>query len=164
MLEELRGKAFKFGENISTDLICPGKYFHLRSNIKELAKHTLEDADPEFITNMRKGDFVVADENFGCGSSREHAPLIIRESGVGAVLAKSFARIFFRNAINIGLYPIECDTSNISTGDELRILPEEGIVENITTGDKIKIDPLMDAMMKILEAGGLKEYVRKEEL
>ncbi|NLB34377.1 MAG: 3-isopropylmalate dehydratase small subunit [Elusimicrobia bacterium] len=163
MKEELRGKAFKFGENISTDLICPGKYFHLRSNIKKLAQHTLEVADPEFIKNMKPGDFVVADENFGCGSSREHAPLIIKESGVAAVLAKSFARIFFRNAINIGLNPIECDTSGISSGDELRILPEEGIVENLTKGEKIKVAPLMETMKNILEAGGLKEYVKKEQ-
>ena len=164
MKNEMKGAAHKFGRNISTDLICPGKYFHLRSNIKELAKHTLEDADPEYIKRMNPGDFVVADENFGCGSSREHAPLIIKESGAGAVLAKSFARIFFRNAVNIGLPVLECDTEGIDQGDELLVRPVEGVVENLTKGTTIKAIPLMDAMLDILQAGGLKEYVRKENL
>ncbi len=164
MREELRGRAHVFGENISTDLICPGKYFHLRSDIKKLARHTLEDADPEFIKKMSPGDFVVAGKNFGCGSSREHAPLIIKESGVSAVLAVSFARIFFRNAINIGLPVLECDTSSIKSGNELLVKPLEGAVENLDTGDKIQAAPLMDAMLEILEAGGLKEFVRKGNL
>ena len=164
MKDKLKGTAHKFGKNISTDLICPGKYFHLRSNIKELAKHTLEDADADFIKKMKPGDFVVADENFGCGSSREHAPLIIKESGVAAVLAKSFARIFFRNAVNIGLPVMECDTGGISSGDELLVRPNEGKIENLTTNETIKATPLMDAMLDILNAGGLKEYVRKGNL
>ena len=118
---ELKGKAFKFGDDISTDHIAPGRLFHLRSNLPELAKHVLEDADPEFASKMSKGDFVVAGNNFGLGSSREHAPQIIKISGVGAVLAKSFARIFYRNAINIGLLLIECDTDKIDVNDELEI-------------------------------------------
>src|SRR3990172_11872960 len=104
------GKAWKFGDNISTDLIAPGRYFHLRSNLPELAKHVLEGARPEFASLVRSGDFVVVGENFGLGSSREHAPVIIKLAGTRAVLAKSFARIFYRNAINIGLPAIVVDT------------------------------------------------------
>ena len=110
-MEIKKGKAFKFGDGISTDHIAPapGRLFHLRSNLEEFSKHVLEDADPDFAKNMKKGDFVVAGNNFGLGSSREHAPQIIKIAGVGAVIAKSFARIFYRNAINIGLLLIECD-------------------------------------------------------
>ena len=123
----MRGKAFKFGDNISTDHIAPGRLFHLRSNLPEFAKHVLEDADPEFASKMHKGDFVVAGNNFGLGSSREHAPQIIKIAGVGAVIAKSFARIFYRNAINIGLLAIECDTDGIDAGDELDLDIEKGM-------------------------------------
>ena len=105
----MKGKAFKFGDDISTDHIAPGRLYHLRSNLPEFAKHVLEDADETFASRMKKGDFVVAGSNFGLGSSREHAPLIMKIAGVGAVLAKSFARIFYRNAINIGLLAIECE-------------------------------------------------------
>ncbi len=164
MIDELRGRAHKFGDNISTDLICPGKYFHLRSNIKKLAQHTLEDADPDFISKMNPGDFVVAGENFGCGSSREHAPVIIKESGVSAVLAKSFARIFFRNAVNIGLPVMECDTESISGGDELEVRPREGTVSNLSSGARITARALPETMYNILEAGGLRDYVRKNKL
>ena len=115
----MKGKAFKFGDDISTDHIAPGRLYHLRSNLPEFAKHVLEDADETFASRMKKGDFVVAGSNFGLGSSREHAPLIMKIAGVGAVLAKSFARIFYRNAINIGLLAIECDTDSIDDGDEL---------------------------------------------
>ena len=118
-MEIKKGKAFKFGDGISTDHIAPGRLFHLRSNLEEFSKHVLEDADPEFASKMQKGDFVVAGNNFGLGSSREHAPQIIKIAGVGAVIAKSFARIFYRNAINIGLLLIECDTDKIDAGDEL---------------------------------------------
>ncbi len=161
MKKQLKGKVHKFGNNISTDLICPGKYFHLRSDIKKLAGHTLEDADPEFIKKVQPGDFVVAGENFGCGSSREHAPLIIKESGVGAVLAGSFARIFFRNAVNIGLPVMELDTSGMESGDELLIDAESGKVKNLSKNTELTATPLTGVMKDILEAGGLKEYVRK---
>jgi len=114
-------KAFKFGDDISTDHIAPGRLFHLRSNLEEFAKHVLEDADVNFANSMKKGDFVVAGNNFGLGSSREHAPQIIKIAGVQAVLAKSFARIFYRNAINIGLLAIECDTDLIAAADELEL-------------------------------------------
>src|SRR5574344_1442886 len=128
----LKGKAWKFPDDISTDHIAPGRLLHLRSNLPEFAKHVLEDADPDFASNMSKGDFVVAGNNFGLGSSREHAPQIIKIAGVGAVLAKSFARIFYRNSINIGLLAIECDTDGIDAGDELEIDIKNGIVKNIT--------------------------------
>ncbi len=158
---ELKGKAFKFGDDISTDHIAPGRLFHLRSNLPELAKHVLEDADPEFASKMSKGDFVVAGNNFGLGSSREHAPQIIKIAGVGAVLAKSFARIFYRNAINIGLLLIECDTDKINAGDELEIDIKEGYVHNITQNIKMPITPLPDVMIKLLNEGGLIEHIKK---
>src|SRR5574344_2679191 len=138
----MKGKAFKFGDNISTDHIAPGRLFHLRSNLPEFAKHVLEDADPTFASKVKKGDFVVGGKNFGLGSSREHAPQIIKISGVQAVLAKSFARIFYRNAINIGLLLIECDTDLIDADDELDIDIRKGIVKNITQNIEIEITPL----------------------
>ena len=156
-----RGKAFKFGDNISTDHIAPGRLFHLRSNLEEFAKHVLEDADETFASRMKKGDFVVAGNNFGLGSSREHAPQIIKIAGVRAVLAKSFARIFYRNAINIGLLLIECDTDKINAGDELEVDIKEGLVKNLTQNSEIKIMPLPDVMIKLLEDGGLIEHIRK---
>lgn len=157
---ELKGKAFKFGDDISTDHIAPGRLFHLRSNLPELAKHVLEDADSEFASKMKKGDFVVAGNNFGLGSSREHAPQIIKIAGVGAVLAKNFARIFYRNAINIGLLLIECDTDKIDAGDELSIDIKEGYVKNITKNITIPITPLPDVMIKLLKEGGLIEHIK----
>ena len=157
---ELKGKAFKFGDDISTDHIAPGRLFHLRSNLPELAKHVLEDADPEFASKMSKGDFVVAGNNFGLGSSREHAPQIIKISGVGAVLAKSFARIFYRNAINIGLLLIECDTDKIDADDELEIDVKQGFVHNKTKDIKLPFAPLPDVMIKLLNEGGLIAHLK----
>ena len=157
---ELKGKAFKFGDDISTDHIAPGRLFHLRSNLPELAKHVLEDADPEFASKMSKGDFIVAGNNFGLGSSREHAPQIIKIAGTGAVLAKSFARIFYRNAINIGLLLIECDTDKIDAGDELEINIKEGYIKDITKNIKMPITPLPDVMIKLLREGGLIEHIK----
>lgn len=154
-------RAFKFADNISTDHIAPGRLFHLRSNLEEFAKHVLEDADPDFASMMKKGDFVVAGNNFGLGSSREHAPQIIKIAGVQAVLAKSFARIFYRNAINIGLLAIECDTDLIDAGDELELDVKNGVVKNLTTSLEIKFSPLPDVMIKLLSDGGLVEHVKK---
>ncbi len=159
--EVKKGRAFKFGDNISTDHIAPGRLFHLRSNLEEFSKHVLEDADPEFASKMQKGDFVVAGSNFGLGSSREHAPQIIKIAGVGAVIAKSFARIFYRNAINIGLLAIECNTDNIDAGDELELDAKSGILKNLTKGETIKITPLPDVMIKLLNDGGLIEHLKK---
>ena len=157
----LRGKAWKFGDGISTDHIIPGRYFHLRNNLPELAKHALEDADPDFVKKVQKGDFVVAGFNFGQGSSREHAAIVLKMSGVGAVIAKSFARIFFRNAINVGLPVAICDTDNIDTGDELEVDLERGKIKNITKDIDIKIKPLPKVMLKILSEGGLVPYIKK---
>ncbi|MEM3614874.1 MAG: 3-isopropylmalate dehydratase small subunit [Nitrososphaerales archaeon] len=157
----MAGRAWKFGDNISTDHIAPGRYFHLRSNLDELAKHVLEDARPDFPTNVKKGDFVVAGVNFGLGSSREHAPTIIKLVGVEAVLAKSFARIFYRNAVNIGLPVVICDTSLIDDGDLLTIDLSSGVVFNHTKNLKIRFPPLPAAMKKILEEGGLIPYVKR---
>ncbi len=157
----MKGKSFKFGDNISTDHIAPGRLYHLRSNLPEFAKHVLEDADETFASRMKKGDFVVAGSNFGLGSSREHAPLIIKIAGVGAVLAKSFARIFYRNAINIGLLAIECDTDAIDDGDELELDIEKGIITDLTNGSIIQIEPLPPVMIKLLKDGGLVEHIKK---
>ncbi len=157
----MRGKVFKFGDNISTDHIAPGRLFHLRSNLEEFAKHVLEDADETFASRMHKGDFVVAGNNFGLGSSREHAPQIIKISGVGAVIAKSFARIFYRNAINIGLLAIECDTDAIDAGDELNVDIEQGIITNLSNGAVIQIEPIPPVMRKMLADGGLVEHIKK---
>lgn len=157
----MKGKAFKFGDNISTDHIAPGRLYHLRSNLPEFAKHVLEDADETFASRMEKGDFVVAGSNFGLGSSREHAPLIMKIAGVGAVLAKSFARIFYRNAINIGLLAIECDTDAIDDGDELELNIEKGIITDLTNGSIIQIEPLPPVMIKLLKDGGLVEHIKK---
>jgi 3-isopropylmalate/(R)-2-methylmalate dehydratase small subunit len=155
------GKAWKFGDNISTDLIAPGRLFHLRSNLEELAKHVLEDARPEFPALIHRGDFVVAGENFGQGSSREHAPTIIKMAGAQAVLAKSFARIFYRNCINIGLPAVICDTNEIDEGDELRLQLAEGYVENHTKGIRLPFPALSPTMERILQEGGLVAYVKK---
>ena len=157
----MRGTAFKFGDNISTDHIAPGRLFHLRSNLPEFAKHVLEDADPTFASRMKPGDFVVGGSNFGLGSSREHAPQIIKIAGVGAVIAKSFARIFYRNSINIGLLAIECDTDGINAGDELDLDVENGILKDLTNGVIIPIEPLPPVMIKMLNDGGLVEHIKK---
>lgn len=157
----LKGKAWKFGDNISTDLIAPGRLFHLRSNLPELAKHVLEDADPEFASKVRPGDFVVGGNNFGLGSSREHAPTIIGLAGVSAVLASSFARIFYRNAINVGLPVIQCDTNRIETGDELEVDLAEGTIKNISRRFTLTFPPLPGIMRIILDDGGLVAHIKK---
>lgn len=156
-----KGKAIRFGDNISTDLIIPGRYMHLRSNLPELAKHALEDADPNFISRVKPNDFVVAGRNFGLGSSREHAAIVIKMNGVSAVIAKSVARIFFRNAINNGLPVILTDTDNISDGDELEVDLSSGTVTNVTTGRTLTFSPLPSIMVQILNEGGLIPYIKK---
>ena len=157
----LRGKALKFGDDISTDLIQPGRYNYLRSNLPELAKHVLEDADPTFASRVQKGDFIVADKNFGLGSSREHAPAILKLAGVSAILAKSVARIFFRNAINVGLPVLICDTDKINDGDELEIDLASGNIVDLTNGARLTSGAIPDVMLKILSEGGLVPYIKK---
>jgi len=156
----LKGRVHKFGDNISTDHIAPGRYFHLRGNLKELAKHTFEDANPEFVKKVKEGDFVVGGRNFGCGSSREHAPRIIKITGIKAILAKSFARIFYRNCFNIGLYAIETDTDKIKDGDELEINLEKGKIYILNKNIELNFNPVPEFMKKIVDAGGLKEFVK----
>jgi len=157
-----RGKAWKFGDNVSTDHIIPGRYYHLRSNLAELAKHVMEDADPDFAKKVRPGDFIVAGNNFGMGSSREHAPLVIKLAGVSAVIAKSFARIFYRNSINVGLPLLIADTDSIDTGDELEVDFESGKIRNTTKALVIKVKPLPEFVLRIIEAGGLVPYVKEK--
>lgn len=157
----LRGRAFKFGDSISTDHIVPGRMAHLRSNLPELAKHVLEDADPTFASRVKLGDFIVAGNNFGLGSSREHAPLVIKMAGVSAIMAKSFARIFFRNAINLGLPVLVCDTDKIDDGDELELNLEQGIINDKTNSNQLTFKKIPKAMLSILDEGGLIPYIKK---
>lgn len=159
----LRGRAFKFSDNISTDHIVPGRLLHLRSNLPELAKHVLEDTDPTFAQRVKKGDFVVAGQNFGLGSSREHAPLVIKMAGISAVLAKSVARIFFRNAINLGLPVLICDTEGINDGDELEIDLKLGQVKDRSNGLERHCTQIPDIMLNILNEGGLVPYIKKHK-
>ena len=157
----LRGKAFKFGDSISTDHITPGRLAHLRSDLPELAKHVLEDADPTFASRVKPGDFIVAGGNFGLGSSREHAPLVIKLAGVRAILAKSVARIFFRNAINLGLPVLLCDTDRIDDGDELEVDLMAGTINDITSGNHLTFSKIPGVMLSILDEGGLIPYIQK---
>ena len=157
----LKGKAHKFGDSISTDHIIPGRYAHLRSNLPELAKHALEDADVNFVKKVKPGDFVVGGNNFGLGSSREHAPLVLKMAGVSAILAKSAARIFFRNAINLGLPVLICDTDKIKDGDELEIDLSAGTIKDKTNGELLTFGKIPDVMLKILDEGGLIPYIKK---
>lgn len=159
----IEGKAHKFGDDISTDHITPGRYYHLRSNLPELAKYVLEDADPEFAEIVEVGDIIVAGENFGLGSSREHAPLVIKIAGVPAILAKSFARIFYRNSINVGIIPLTCNTDLIEDGDIVEIFPEEGRIYNRTKDTEIESTKVPHFMMNIIKEGGLAEYIKKHE-
>ncbi len=157
----LTGRVFKFGDSISTDHIVPGRLAHLRSNLPELAKHVLEDADPTFVSRVKPGDFIVAGANFGLGSSREHAPLVIKMAGVSAILAKSVARIFFRNAINQGLPVLVCDTDKIDDGDELEIDLAAGTVKDKTNGNQLTFKRIPEMMLGILNEGGLIPYIKK---
>jgi len=157
----LKGRAFKFGDDISTDHIIPGRWFHLRSNLPELAKHALEDVAPDFVSRVKPGDFIVAGKNFGLGSSREHAPLVIKMAGVSAVLAESTARIFFRNAINLGLPVLLCDTSRIGEGDDLEIDLAGSTIRDLTNGGQLSFGRMPDVMLRILDEGGLVPYIKK---
>ncbi|MCL4534512.1 MAG: 3-isopropylmalate dehydratase small subunit [Bacteroidetes bacterium] len=157
----LHGRVFKFGDNISTDTITPGRLMHLRSNLPELAKHAMEEVDPTFATRVKPGDFVVGGRNFGLGSSREHAPIVLKMLGISAVLVKSAARIFFRNCINVGLPIIVCDTDQINDGDELEVDLEGGRVRDLTNGAELTFGRIPDTMIRILNEGGLAAYIQK---
>lgn len=158
----MKGKSWKFGNNIDTDLIIPARYLNT-SDPLELAKHCMEDADPEWVNKKSKGDFIVGGDNFGCGSSREHAPIAIKAAGVPAVIAKSFARIFYRNAINIGLPILECPEAaeEIKEGDEIEINLAKGQIKNLTSKMTYHAQPFPDFMQKIIKAGGLIKHLKK---
>ncbi len=157
----MKGRVWKFGDAISTDHIIPGRYFYLRSNLPELSKHILEYERPGFSEMVSPGDFIVAGRNFGLGSSREHAALVIKLNGIQAVLAKSFARIFYRNCFNNGLPAIICDTDRLQEGDQLELFLEEGRILNDTRDETLSFSPFPAVMKKILSDGGLVEHVKK---
>ncbi len=157
----IKGKAWTFGDNIDTDVIIPARYLNT-SDPAELARHVMEDADPEFPNKVQQGDIIVGGRNFGCGSSREHAPIAIKAAGVPLVIARSFARIFYRNAFNIGLPLLELDEAvEIKTGDELEVDLDTGVVRNLSTGKEYSAKPIPQFMREILEAGGLMNYMKK---
>jgi 3-isopropylmalate/(R)-2-methylmalate dehydratase small subunit len=157
----MKGKAWKFGNDIDTDLILPGRYLVLRSE-SDLAEHVMEGADPEFSKKVNEGDIIVGGKNFGCGSSREHAPIAIKGAGISAVVAESFARIFYRNSINVGLPLIEVKdiSKHVSERDELEIDMEKGVLKNLTTGEEFEIKGLPEFMVEILDEGGLIPYLK----
>ncbi|MDO8567364.1 MAG: 3-isopropylmalate dehydratase small subunit [Dehalococcoidales bacterium] len=158
----LKGKVFKYGADVNTDVIIPARYLYM-SEPADLAKHCMEDIDADFVKNVKTGDVIIATTNFGCGSSREHAPLAIKACGVSCVIAKTFARIFFRNAIDIGLPLLECEEAvdNANAGDTLEIDLSKGRIKNLTSGKVFTAKPYPDFMAGIIAAGGLIEYTRK---
>ncbi len=155
------GKAIKYGDNVDTDVIIPARYLNT-SDKKELASHCMEDIDKDFVKKVSVGDIMIAGSNFGCGSSREHAPIAIKESGISLVIAKSFARIFYRNSINIGLAILECEEAadSISEGDRVEADLDKGIIYNRTTGAQFKTKPFPEFVQKIISCGGLVEAIR----
>lgn len=156
-----RGRAHRFGNDVNTDYIIASKYKSRVLDMSELVKHVMEDADPDFYSRLSPGDFIVAGTNFGCGSSRETAPRVIKAAGVSAVLAKGFARIFFRNAINVGLPVIECNTESIEQNDTLEVDLAGGVVRNLTKGVEIAVAPLPSVMLELLNDGGLVEHFKR---
>ena len=161
---QAKGKVFKYGDNVDTDVIIPARYLNITDGF-ELAKHCMEDIDKEFIKNVQKGDIMVAQKNFGCGSSREHAPLVIKCAGVSCVIAETFARIFYRNAINIGLPIIECAEASkaIQAGDEVEIDFDSGMIHHITKNETYKGQAFPPFMQKIISAGGLINYINADK-
>ncbi len=159
----LRGKVWKFGDNIDTDAIIPARYLNT-SDPEELARHIMEDADKEFPNKVKSGDMIIAGANFGCGSSREHAPIAIKAAGIQAVVAKSFARIFYRNAFNIGLPIFESEDASqkIREGDEIEINADKGIIKNITKKEEYTAKPIPQFMQELISAGGLIEWTKKK--
>ncbi|ENN95603.1 3-isopropylmalate dehydratase small subunit [Methanocaldococcus villosus KIN24-T80] len=157
----IRGRVWKFGDNVDTDAIMPARYL-VYTEPEELAKYVMTGIDEDFPKKVKKGDIIVAGKNFGCGSSREHAPLGLKGAGISCIIAKSFARIFYRNAINLGLPLIECkDVDKINEGDILEVDLKSGVIRNVTTGEVLYGNKLPDFMMEILEAGGLMNYLKK---
>lgn len=161
-MKAAKGIVFKYGDNVDTDVIIPARYLN-SSDPEELAAHCMEDIDKDFIKNVKPGDIIVADKNFGCGSSREHAPIAIKVAGVSCVIAETFARIFYRNAINIGLPIIECPDAakGIEQGDEVEVSFDSGIIKNLTKGTQFKGQPFPEFMQKIIAAEGLINYINQ---
>ena len=162
MEKKIKGRVWKFGDDIDTDIIIPGRYLVLRGE-KELAEHVMEGIDPEFSNNVQKGDVILAGKNFGCGSSREHAPIAIKGAGISAVVAESFARIFYRNAINVGLTLVESKniSRKISQGDEIEINLGKGVLKDLNTGEEFEVKNLPEFMLNILNKGGLIPYLKE---
>ncbi len=160
---QAKGRVFKYGDNVDTDVIIPARYLN-SSDPAELATHCMEDIDKDFVHKVHKGDIIVADKNFGCGSSREHAPIAIKAAGVSCVIAETFARIFYRNAINIGLPIIECAEASrgIDGGDELDAAFHSGMIYNRTKGTEFKGQAFPEFMQKIIQAGGLVNYINSQ--
>jgi 3-isopropylmalate/(R)-2-methylmalate dehydratase small subunit len=158
-----KGKTYRYGDNVDTDVIIPARYLNT-SVASELAAHCMEDIDKDFSKTVNKGDIIVADKNFGCGSSREHAPIAIKESGISCVIAKTFARIFYRNSINIGLPILECPEAceNIEKGDEVEVDFKTGKIKNITKNKEFQAEPFPPFMQSLIEAGGLAAYMAKQ--
>ena len=157
------GKVFKYGDNVDTDVIIPARYLNT-SDPKELASHCMEDIDLNFANNVKPGDIIVANKNFGCGSSREHAPIAIKESGISCVIASTFARIFYRNAINIGLPILECDEAvkSIEAGDELEVNFDTGVIKNLTKDEEYQGEAFPEFMQNIIDNDGLIGYIRNK--
>ena len=157
----VNGTALKYGDNVDTDVIIPARYLNT-SDKKELASHCMEDIDKDFVGKVKQGDIMVAGKNFGCGSSREHAPIAIKESGISLIIAKSFARIFYRNSINIGLPIVECEAAatEINEGDNVVMDFETGVIKNLTTGKEYQSEPFPPFIQSIIEAGGLISAVK----
>ena len=162
-MENAEGKTYKFGDNVDTDVIIPARYLN-SSDPAELAEHCMEDIDKEFINKVKKGDLIVARKNFGCGSSREHAPIAIKAAGVSCVIAETFARIFYRNAINIGLPIIECKEASeeIKEGDTVSVNFSNGVIWDKTTGKKYQGQAFPPFMQKIIDCGGLVNYINQQ--
>ena len=159
------GNAIKYGDNVDTDVIIPARYLNTIDK-KELASHCMEDIDKDFVNKVSPGDIMIAGNNFGCGSSREHAPIAIKESGISLVIAKSFARIFYRNSINIGLAILECPeaSENIKEGDKIEADLDNGVIYNLTTGESFKTNPFPEFIQKIITNGGLVESIRRGDI
>ncbi len=157
-----KGRVFRYGDNVDTDVIIPARYLNT-PNGKELAMHCMEDIDANFVKEVKPGDVIVADKNFGCGSSREHAPLAIKEAGVSCVIARTFARIFYRNAINIGLPILECEAAadGIQKGDEVEINFDTGVITNVTKGESYQAQPFPPFMQEIIKKGGLVNKIKQ---
>ena len=162
-MNNAKGTVFKFGDNVDTDVIIPARYLN-SSDPAELAQHCMEDIDKDFVNKVKKGDIIVAEKNFGCGSSREHAPISIKAAGVSCVIAETFARIFYRNAINIGLPIIECPEASrgIEAGDEVEVNFDTGIITNVTKGTTFKGQAFPEFMQKIIAAEGLVNYINQK--